>query len=53
MSIVMLSYGAKLVREQRVTGPDLYSFIIYQLTLGNLLSVNRRGIEEFHSRRLL
>jgi hypothetical protein len=40
MSIVMLSYGAKLVRDNYVTGPDLLAFIIYQLTLGSVLSVN-------------
>ena len=36
----MLSYGAKLVRDNYVTGPDLLAFIIYQLTLGGILSVN-------------
>ncbi|CAF4508440.1 unnamed protein product, partial [Rotaria magnacalcarata] len=34
----MLSYGAKLVRDNYVTGPDLLAFIIYQLTLGGVLS---------------
>ncbi|CAF1020083.1 unnamed protein product [Adineta steineri] len=38
MSIIMLSYGAKLVRDNYVTGPDLLAFIIYQLTLGGILS---------------
>ncbi|CAF5213553.1 unnamed protein product, partial [Rotaria magnacalcarata] len=38
MSIIMLSYGAKLVRDNYVTGPDLLAFIIYQLTLGGVLS---------------
>jgi len=37
----MLSYGAKLVRDNYVTGPDLLAFIIYQLTLGGILSVNK------------
>lgn len=37
----MLSYGAKLVRDNSVTGPDLLAFIIYQLTLGGILSVNK------------
>ncbi len=36
----MLSYGAKLVRDNHVTGPDLLAFIIYQLTLGSILGVN-------------
>jgi hypothetical protein len=44
MSIVMLSYGAHLVRSQRVTGADLYSFIIYQLTLGGILSVKKTSM---------
>ncbi len=35
----MLSYGAKLVRDNYITGPDLLSFIIYQLTLGSILGV--------------
>ncbi|CAF0833945.1 unnamed protein product [Adineta ricciae] len=38
MSIVMLAYGAKLVRDNYITGPDLLAFIIYQLTLGGILS---------------
>ncbi len=38
----MLSYGAKLVRDNYVTGPDLLAFIIYQLTLGSLLGVNNK-----------
>ncbi|CAF0913314.1 unnamed protein product [Rotaria sp. Silwood1] len=38
MSIIMLSYGAKLVRDNYITGPDLLAFIIYQLTLGGILS---------------
>lgn len=41
MSVVMLSYGAKLVRDERVAGSDLLAFVIYQLTLGSVLSVNR------------
>lgn len=35
----MLSYGAKLVRDHYITGHDLLAFIIYQLTLGSVLSV--------------
>lgn len=35
----MLSYGAKLVRDGYITGPDLLAFIIYQLTLGGILHV--------------
>ena len=35
MSVVMLSYGAKLVRDNYVAGPDLLAFVIYQLTLGS------------------
>ncbi|CAF0728544.1 unnamed protein product [Didymodactylos carnosus] len=38
MSVVMLSYGAKLVRDNKVAGPDLLAFVIYQLTLGAILS---------------
>ncbi|CAF0788639.1 unnamed protein product [Rotaria sordida] len=38
MSIVMLAYGAKLVRDNYITGPDLLAFIIYELTLGGILS---------------
>ncbi|CAF3869423.1 unnamed protein product [Rotaria sp. Silwood2] len=38
MSVVMLSYGAQLVRNNRVAGPDLLAFVIYQLTLGSILS---------------
>jgi hypothetical protein len=41
MSVVMLSYGAKLVRTDQVAGPDLLAFVIYQLTLGSILSVNK------------
>ena len=40
MSITMLSYGAKLVRDNYLSGPDLLAFIIYQLTLGGILHVN-------------
>lgn len=36
----MLSYGAKLVNEGYISGPDLLAFIVYQLTLGSLLSVS-------------
>ena len=36
----MLSYGAKLVNEGSITGPHLLAFIVYQLTLGSLLSVS-------------
>lgn len=43
MSIVMLAYGAKLVRDNYVTGPDLLAFIIYQLTLGGILSVSEKN----------
>jgi len=39
MSVVMLSYGAHLVRTGQVAGPDLLAFVIYQLTLGGILSV--------------
>lgn len=39
MSVVMLSYGAKLVRDEQVAGSDLLAFVIYQLTLGSILSV--------------
>lgn len=35
----MLSYGAKLVRDGTVPGSDLLAFVIYQLTLGAILSV--------------
>lgn len=35
----MLSYGAHLVRTGQVAGPDLLAFVIYQLTLGGILSV--------------
>jgi hypothetical protein len=42
MSVVMLAYGAKLVREDKVAGPDLLAFVIYQLTLGSILSVNKK-----------
>ncbi|CAM4978415.1 unnamed protein product [Rotaria socialis] len=38
MSVVMLSYGAYLVRNNRIAGPDLLAFVIYQLTLGSILS---------------
>ncbi|CAF0843245.1 unnamed protein product [Rotaria sp. Silwood1] len=38
MSVVMLSYGAQLVRNNQVAGPDLLAFVIYQLTLGSILS---------------
>ncbi|CAF0801682.1 unnamed protein product [Rotaria sordida] len=38
MSVVMLYYGAELVRDNRVAGPDLLAFVIYQLTLGAILS---------------
>jgi hypothetical protein len=41
MSVVMLSYGAKLVSTNQVAGPDLLAFVIYQLTLGSILSVSR------------
>jgi len=41
MSVVMLSYGAKLVRTNQVAGPDLLAFVIYQLTLGSILTVNK------------
>lgn len=37
----MLSYGAHLVRQNRVAGPDLLAFVIYQLTLGAILNVNK------------
>lgn len=40
----MLSYGAKLVRDERVAGSDLLAFVIYQLTLGSILSV--RSIDQ-------
>ena len=47
----MLSYGAKLVRDNYITGPDLLAFIIYQLTLGGVLSVSidciRRAVLNF------
>ena len=36
----MLAYGAKLVRDNYISGPDLLAFIIYQLTLGGILSVS-------------
>jgi len=45
----MLAYGAKLVRDNCVTGPDLLAFIIYQLTLGGILSVNK----EFSNRKII
>ncbi|CAF3850674.1 unnamed protein product [Rotaria magnacalcarata] len=38
MSVVMLSYGAHLVRNNRIAGPDLLAFVIYQLTLGSILT---------------
>ncbi|UJR16086.1 hypothetical protein I4U23_002998 [Adineta vaga] len=38
MSVVMLTYGARLVHENRVKGSDLLAFVIYQLTLGAILS---------------
>ncbi|CAF1018788.1 unnamed protein product [Adineta ricciae] len=38
MSVVMLYYGARLVRNGDVKGPDLLAFVIYQLTLGAILS---------------
>jgi hypothetical protein len=41
MSVIMLSYGAKLVSENRIAGPDLLAFVIYQLTLGSILNVNK------------
>ena len=41
MSVVMLTYGARLVSEGRVAGPDLLAFVIYQLTLGSILGVSR------------
>lgn len=44
----MLTYGAKLVRSDQVSGPDLLAFVIYQLTLGSILSVSqssRRKVE--------
>jgi ABC-type bacteriocin/lantibiotic exporter with double-glycine peptidase domain len=41
MSVIMLSYGAKLVSENRIAGPDLLAFVIYQLTLGSILTVNK------------
>ena len=47
MSIVILSYGAKLIRQKSVSGPDLYSFIIYQLTLGGILSVSDESTSFF------
>ncbi len=37
----MLAYGARLVRENQVAGPDLLAFVIYQLTLGSILTVNK------------
>ena len=40
MSVIMLSYGARLVRDEKVAGPDLLAFVIYQLTLGSILSVS-------------
>ena len=40
----MLSYGAKLVRDGSITGPDLLAFIIYQLTLGGILHVSVRHL---------
>jgi hypothetical protein len=42
----MLSYGAKLVRDNYVTGPDLLAFIIYQLTLGAVLGVNNEVLDK-------
>ncbi len=42
----MLSYGAKLVRDNYVTGPDLLAFIIYQLTLGSVLGVNNEVLDK-------
>jgi hypothetical protein len=41
MSVVMLAYGARLVRDNQVAGPDLLAFVIYQLTLGSILSVKK------------
>ncbi|CAF1252518.1 unnamed protein product [Adineta steineri] len=38
MSVIMLSYGAKLVYENHISGPDLLAFVIYQLTLGSILN---------------
>ena len=40
MSAVILSYGAKLVREDRMSGSDMLSFIMCQLALGPILSVS-------------
>ena len=37
----MLTYGAKLVSSDKVAGPDLLAFVIYQLTLGSILNVSR------------
>ncbi len=37
----MLAYGARLVRDNQVAGPDLLAFVIYQLTLGAILSVEK------------
>ena len=37
----MLTYGANLVSTNKVSGPDLLAFVIYQLTLGSILSVSR------------
>ena len=51
MSIVILSYGAKLIRKKSVSGPDLYSFIIYQLTLGGILSVSDESTSFFFRKK--
>jgi hypothetical protein len=40
MSAAILSYGAKLVRDNRLDGSDMLSFIMCQLALGPILSVS-------------
>ncbi len=40
MSAVILSYGAKLVRENQMPGPNMLSFIMCQLALGPILTVS-------------
>lgn len=40
MSATILSYGAKLVRDNRLDGSDMLSFIMCQLALGPILSVS-------------
>lgn len=56
MSASVLIYGAKLVRDNRLSGSDMLSFIMCQLALGPILSVGDDrerldAVDECHSIR--